>query len=63
MKWLINAAKSRKGAPMHEKLASEIVDAYNKLGSAIKKRDDTHKWLKQTKHLPILQSSTGDNPG
>ena len=49
MRWLINAARSRKGAPMHQKLASEIVDAYNKTGAAIKKREDTHRMAEANK--------------
>ena len=49
MKWLIAAAKARKGAPMHQKLASEIVDAYNKIGSAMKKREDTHRMAEANK--------------
>jgi len=43
MRWLIQYASARKGVPMHKALANEIVDAYNNTGSAIKKRDDTHK--------------------
>ncbi len=49
MRWLIGAAQSRKGAPMREKLAAEIIDAYNKIGSAIKKREDTHKMAEANK--------------
>jgi small subunit ribosomal protein S7 len=49
MKWLIGAAQSRKGAPMHQKLAAEIMDAYNKMGAAIKKRDDTHRMAEANK--------------
>lgn len=49
MKWLINAARGRKGAPMAQKLAMEIVDAYNKIGAAIKKRDDTHRMAEANK--------------
>lgn len=49
MKWLITAAQSRKGAPMHEKLAAEIMDAYNKIGSAMKKREDTHRMAEANK--------------
>lgn len=43
MRWLIQYANARKGVPMAKALANEIVDAYNNTGSAIKKRDDTHK--------------------
>lgn len=43
MRWLIAAARGKKGKPMHLKLAEEIMSAYNKEGAAIKKRDDTHR--------------------
>jgi small subunit ribosomal protein S7 len=49
MRWLINASRARKGVPMHLRLASEIVDAYNKVGAAIKKREDTHKMAEANK--------------
>lgn len=49
MKWLIGAAQGRKGAPMHEKLAAEIMDAYNKIGSAMKKKEDTHRMAEANK--------------
>ena len=42
-RWLISFAKSRKGVPMNEALAAEIVDAYGNTGSAVKKREDAHK--------------------
>ena len=43
MRWLIAAAKSRKGKPMSERLASEIMEAANGEGAAVKKRNDVHK--------------------
>ncbi len=43
MRWIIQYSKARKGMPMAKALATEIVDAFNNTGSAIKKRDDTHK--------------------
>ena len=49
MRWLINASRARKGTPMHIRLSSEIVDAYNKVGAAIKKREDTHKMAEANK--------------
>lgn len=49
MKWMIAAARSRKGAPMREKLAQEIVDAFNKTGTAVKKREDTHRMAEANK--------------
>lgn len=42
-RWLIEAAQARKGKPMKDKLALELLDAYNKLGAAIKKKDDIYK--------------------
>ncbi len=49
MKWLIAAARARKGAPMREKLAAEIVDGFNKIGAAVKKREDTHRMAEANK--------------
>ena len=43
MRWIIAAANSRKGKPMHEKLAFELIDASQKQGEAIKKREDVHR--------------------
>lgn len=43
MRWLLNAARSRNGRSMSEKLASELLDAANGTGAAIKRRDDTHR--------------------
>lgn len=49
MRWLLIAARTRKGAPMAEKLAAEIADAYNKVGAAMKKREDTHRMAEANK--------------
>jgi small subunit ribosomal protein S7 len=46
---LIAAARARKGAPMAQKLAAEIMDAFNKTGAAIKKKDDTHRMAEANK--------------
>ncbi|MDR1910330.1 MAG: 30S ribosomal protein S7 [Holosporales bacterium] len=43
MRWLINCAGKRNERTMTDKLAGEMVDAFNGRGAAIKKRDDTHK--------------------
>jgi small subunit ribosomal protein S7 len=43
MRWLLNAAQSRKGRPMAEKLAEEILLGSRKEGTAFKKREDVHK--------------------
>lgn len=49
MRWIISAARSGKGRPMAEKLADELISASNNEGSAIKKRDDTHKMAESNK--------------
>lgn len=41
--WLVAAARSRKGMSMVDRLALELVDAYNNAGTAVKKKEDTHK--------------------
>jgi len=43
MRWIIAAARQRPGRSMAEKLAAELIDAANKTGAAIKKREDTHR--------------------
>jgi len=47
--WLIGAAKARKGLPMAKKLALELIDANNKEGAAIRKRDDVHRMAEANK--------------
>ena len=47
--WIRNYAKTRKGKPMEERLAQEILDAYKKEGSSVKKREDTHKMAEANK--------------
>lgn len=41
--WFVQAARARKGMPYAERLAGEIVDAYNQTGGAFKKKEDTHR--------------------
>jgi small subunit ribosomal protein S7 len=48
-KWLISSARARSGKAMEEKLASELADAVNGRGSAIKKRDDIHRMAEANK--------------
>ena len=43
MRWIITAAKSRKGMPMHQRLALEYQDILSGTGAAIKKKEDTHR--------------------
>ncbi len=49
MKWIIDAARSKKGKPMHEKLAEEIIAASNNEGEAVKKRENVHKMAEANK--------------
>ncbi len=42
-RWMKHSAQSRTGKSMQEKLAAELLDAANKTGSAVKKRDETHR--------------------
>lgn len=41
--WFVAAARSRKGMSIEDRLAHEFVDAYNNTGTAVKKKEDTHK--------------------
>lgn len=49
MRWIIDAARKRGENRMMDRLASELLDAANERGSAIKKRDDTHKMAEANK--------------
>lgn len=51
LRWLVNYARLRGEKTMEERLANEIMDAANNTGASVKKREDIHKWLKQTKRL------------
>jgi small subunit ribosomal protein S7 len=43
IRWLIRSAQSRKGRPLAERLADELMDAARSTGSTVKKKEDTHK--------------------
>jgi len=43
IRWLVSASRSRNENTMRERLAAELLDAANNRGSAVKKREDTHK--------------------
>lgn len=49
MKWIVEAARSKKGSPMAEKLAEEIMLAAKNEGEAVKKRENTHKMAEANK--------------
>lgn len=41
--WFVAAARGRKGMSMADRIAAELMDAYNNQGTAVKKREDTHR--------------------
>ena len=49
LRWLVDLADARKGVPMMKALASEILDAYQGQGNAIRKRDEVHKMAQANK--------------
>ena len=54
-RWLATAANSRKGMPMTEALAAEVIDAYNNTGSVVKKREETHKMAQANRAFAHLR--------
>ena len=48
-RWLVDLADARKGVPMKDALAAEIMDAYQGQGNAIRKRDEVHKMAQANK--------------
>ena len=49
IRWIINAARNRSEQTMEERLAGEFMDAMNNRGSAVKKREDTHRMAEANK--------------
>lgn len=43
IRWLVTAARSRKGRPAYLSLADELLDAYNNTGAAVRRREETHR--------------------
>lgn len=54
-RWIVDAAGGRKGLPMKEALAAELVDAYNNTGSVVKKKEDTHKMAQANRAFAHLR--------
>jgi small subunit ribosomal protein S7 len=48
-KWILDGARAKKGKPMAEKLAQELIDCTNNQGNAIKKKADTHRMAEANK--------------
>jgi small subunit ribosomal protein S7 len=49
LRWLVSFSSQRKGVPMREALALELMEAYKNQGNAIRKREDTHKMAQANK--------------
>jgi small subunit ribosomal protein S7 len=49
LRWLLDASRKRKNKNMSDRLFNELMDAYQKKGSAIKKREDTHRMAESNK--------------
>lgn len=49
IRWLVNYARQRPGKTMSEKLAAELADAFQNRGSAVKKKEDTHRMAEANK--------------
>ncbi len=54
-RWLVQAARGRKGVPMKEALASELIDAYNNTGNVVKKKEETHRMAQANKAFAHLR--------
>jgi len=54
-RWMIQAALSRKGMPMAEALAQEIIDAYNATGGVVRKKEDTHRMAQANRAFAHLK--------
>ena len=49
IRWLLASARARTGRTMAEKLAAELMDAFNNTGATIKRREDTHRMAEANK--------------
>lgn len=55
LRWVVDAANGRKGIPMREAIASEIIDAYNNTGSVVKKKEEMHKMAQANRAFAHLR--------
>ncbi|MEI6106981.1 MAG: 30S ribosomal protein S7 [Opitutae bacterium] len=55
LRWMVNAATGRKGTPMREAIAAEIIDAYNNTGSVVKKKEEMHKMAQANRAFAHLR--------
>ncbi len=54
LRWLVTFSRKKQGMPMAERLASEIISAYNEEGESFKKKEDTHKMAEANKAFAHL---------
>jgi small subunit ribosomal protein S7 len=55
LRWIVSAATGRKGTPMREAIAAEIIDAYNNTGSVVKKKEEMHKMAQANRAFAHLR--------
>ena len=55
LRWIVSAATGRKGTPMREAIATEIIDAYNNTGSVVKKKEEMHKMAQANRAFAHLR--------
>ena len=55
LRWIVDAANGRKGVPMREAIATEIIDAYNNTGSVVKKKEEMHKMAQANRAFAHLR--------
>jgi small subunit ribosomal protein S7 len=48
-RWILAAVRSRKGRPMYQRLAAELLDAYSRTGTAYTQRENVHKMAEANK--------------
>ncbi|NJP03903.1 30S ribosomal protein S7 [Candidatus Gracilibacteria bacterium] len=54
IRWILAAARSKKGQPMYKRLASELLDAANETGTSFRKREESHKMAQSNKAFAHL---------
>lgn len=54
-RWMVTTARKRKGVPMDEALADELVDAYNNTGSVVKKKEEVHRMAQANRAFAHLR--------
>tara|TARA_B100001248_G_scaffold220746_1_gene176686 strand:+ start:136527 stop:137000 length:474 start_codon:yes stop_codon:yes gene_type:complete len=54
-RWMLQLASARKGTPMWEALAQEIIDAYNNTGAVVRKKEDTHRMAQANRAFAHLR--------